>query len=191
MYARYIKRILDIFLSLVGIVVLLVPMLLIALAVRIDSHGCVLFKQKRAGKGRKPFQMLKFRTMPIEAPDYAVSIELEQVPWQLSSFQQFLRKSSLDEIPQLFNIFKGDMSFIGPRPVIFDAEDLLAERDKFGANDLLPGLSGWAQINGRKELDDKEKSTMDGWYAMNMGFWLDVKIFILSFCEIPKGLRKP
>jgi len=185
-YTTHGKRLLDIIISLLGIVVLCVPMLLIALLIRVDSHGSIIFKQKRSGKAHEPFYIYKFRTMPLCAPDYVVSIDLEQMSWNLTPFQKFLRKTSLDELPQLFNIIKGEMSFIGPRPVIFNAASLLEEREKYGINDMRPGLSGWAQIHGRDNTDDKAKVSLDKWYMENICLLLDVKIFFRSFLEIPR-----
>ena len=182
-YIRYIKRIIDITIALSGTIVLLVPMAIIAVLIKKDSSGNVLFIQTRSGKNRKPFKMLKFRTMPPECSHYVSSINMTD-KMSLTPLQKFLRKSSIDELPQLYNVLKGDMSIIGPRPVICEETDLLCERDKYGANDVLPGLTGWAQINGRDNLDFSKKARLDGEYVDRISFVFDLKCFVLSIGKV-------
>ena len=171
MYKHFFKRLIDIVLSVLGIVILAVPMLVLALIVKIDSPGPVFFKQKRVARGKRYFNIIKFRSMPVSAPKDTPTHQLKNAEAMLSRFQRFIRKSSLDELPQLFCILKGDMSIVGPRPALWNQDDLIAERDKYGANDVRPGLTGWAQINGRDELDIDVKAKLDGDYvaALNAG----------------------
>lgn len=183
MYKHFFKRLIDIVLSALGIVVLALPMLILALIVKIDSPGPVFFRQKRVARGKKYFNIIKFRSMPVSAPKDTPTHELRGADAMLSRFQRFIRKSSLDELPQLFCIIKGDMSIVGPRPALWNQDDLVAERDKYGANDVRPGLTGWAQINGRDELEIDVKAKLDGDYvaALNAGrfrgFAMDVRCF--------------
>lgn len=158
MYKKYIKRVLDILLSLGGIIVFLFPMVLIALAIKIDSDGPVLFKQKRIGINKSTFYIFKFRTMYANTPKDVPTAELTDPGKWITKTGKILRKTSLDELPQLFNIFRGEMSIIGPRPALWNQYDLIEERDKYNANNVRPGLTGWAQINGRDELEIEEKS---------------------------------
>ena len=153
MYKYFFKRIIDIILSLLAIILLVIPMLIIAIAIKCDSKGPVFFKQKRIGIHKKHFYILKFRTMRIDTPHDAPTHELADPKKWITKVGGFLRKTSLDELPQIFNIFVGQMSVIGPRPALWNQDDLIAERDKYGANDVKPGLTGWAQINGRDELE--------------------------------------
>lgn len=159
--------------SLVAIVVLSLPMAVIAIAIKIDSRGPVLFKQKRIGKDKKTFYILKFRTMRTDAPKDAPTHTLSDPGKWITKVGGFLRKTSLDELPQIFNIFVGHMSVIGPRPALWNQDDLIAERDKYGANGIRPGLTGWAQINGRDELPIVTKAKLDGEYVerLNSGFF--------------------
>lgn len=177
MYKHFFKRLIDIVLSFIGIVVLALPMLIIGIIIKIDSPGPVLFKQKRIGIHKKTFTILKFRSMPISAPHDTPTHQLQNAEAMLSGFQRFIRKSSIDELPQLFCIFIGRMSIIGPRPALWNQDDLVAERDKYGANDVKPGLTGWAQINGRDELEIPVKARMDGEYVEKMSFSFDCKCF--------------
>ena len=171
MYKHFFKRLIDIVLSVLGIVILAFPMLVLALIVKIDSPGPVFFKQKRVARGKRYFNIIKFRSMPVSAPKDTPTHQLKNANAMLSRFQRFIRKSSLDELPQLFCILKGDMSIVGPRPALWNQDDLIAERDKYGANDVRPGLTGWAQINGRDELEITVKAKLDGDYvaALNAG----------------------
>ena len=173
MYKSFLKRVSDIFMSLVAIVVLSLPMAVIAIAIKIDSRGPVLFKQKRIGKDKKTFYILKFRTMRTDAPKDAPTHTLSDPGKWITKVGGFLRKTSLDELPQIFNIFVGHMSVIGPRPALWNQDDLIAERDKYGANGIRPGLTGWAQINGRDELPIVTKAKLDGEYVerLNSGFF--------------------
>jgi len=177
MYKHFFKRILDIFLSFFGIVILAFPMLIIAIAIKLDSKGPVFFKQKRIGKKKKIFKILKFRTMRVDTPHDAPTHELSDPKKWITKVGGFLRKSSLDELPQIFNIFIGQMSVIGPRPALFNQDDLVAERDKYGANDVRPGLTGLAQISGRDELEIPVKAKLDGEYVEKMSFFFDIKCF--------------
>lgn len=181
-----IKRVIDIILSFVGLIVLFPVFLILIFAIELDSRGSVLFKQKRVGKGKILFNILKFRTMRIDTPKDMPTHLLENPEQYITKMGRFLRKTSLDEIPQIWNIFIGQMSIIGPRPALWNQYDLIAERDKYGANDITPGLTGWAQINGRDELPIEVKARLDGEYVERMNFGLDVKCF---FGTIIKVLR--
>ena len=178
MYNKFFKRFFDITLSGLGILALGIPMLIVALIIKLDSKGPVLFKQKRVGKDKKHFMILKFRTMRTETPHDAPTHELSNPEKWITKVGKFLRKTSLDELPQLFNIFAGQMSIIGPRPALWNQFDLIEERDKYGANDIRPGLSGWAQINGRDELEIDVKARLDGEYVEKMGLMFDVKCIL-------------
>ena len=173
---RFFKRMVDIMLSLLGIAILIIPMIVVAIVIKIDSPGPVFFKQKRVGIHKKYFNILKFRSMPVEVPK-DMPTHLFKAEDMLSKWQKIIRKTSIDELPQLFNILVGDMSIIGPRPALWNQEDLIAERDKYGANDVRPGLTGLAQISGRDELEIEEKAKLDGEYVKKMSFWFDVKMF--------------
>lgn len=177
MYRRFVKRLLDVVLSLGGIIVLALPLAVIALAVKLDSPGPVFFRQKRFGIHKSFFNILKFRTMRTDTPkDMPTHLLSDPTRW-ITKTGAFLRKTSLDELPQLFNILLGHMSVIGPRPALWNQEDLIALRDQYGANDVMPGLTGWAQINGRDELPLEVKARLDGEYARNISFAFDVKCF--------------
>lgn len=175
-YVKFWKRLLDILLSAAGIAVLAIPMLFIAVIIKLDSPGPVFFTQKRVGIHKGYFSILKFRSMPVTVPHDLPTHQFNAED-ALSKWQKFIRKSSIDELPQLFNIFAGQMSVIGPRPALWNQEDLIAERDKYGANDIRPGLTGWAQINGRDELPIDVKARFDGEYVERMGFGFDCKCF--------------
>ena len=177
MYKRFGKRALDIFLSLVGLIVASWLYLIIIIAIEIDDPGPVFFSQKRVGIHKKLFRLYKFRSMKMSTPHDTPTHLLENPEQYITRVGKFIRKTSLDEIPQLFNILRGDMSFIGPRPALWNQFDLLEERDKYGANDVKPGLSGLAQIHGRDELEITEKARLDGEYAKNICFSLDCKCF--------------
>ena len=191
MYKHFIKRMIDIVLSGIALVILAIPMLLIAIVIKIDSSGPVLFKQKRVGIHKKLFTILKFRSMPTTVPKDMPTHQFDAKN-QLSKWQRFMRKASIDELPQLFNIFCGQMSICGPRPALWNQDDLIAERDKYGANDVKPGLTGWAQINGRDELEIPVKAKLDGEYvtAINAGqgkgLMMDIRCF---FCTIISVLK--
>ena len=177
MYQKFFKRLIDLTLSFFGILFLAIPMLIIALAIKIDSRGPVFFRQKRVGIGKSHFYILKFRTMRNDTPHDAPTHELSDPKKWITKVGGFLRKTSLDELPQLFNIFSGKMSVIGPRPALWNQYDLIEERDKYGANDVRPGLTGWAQINGRDELEIPVKARLDGEYVEKMSFSFDCKCF--------------
>ena len=185
MYSRCLKRILDLLLSLCGLLVLWPLFLVIAAAIKIDDPGPVFFSQKRVGLHKRYFQLYKFRSMKVSTPDVPTHL-LEHPEQYISKVGGFLRKYSLDELPQIINILLGQMAIIGPRPALWSQEDLIAERDKYGANDIRPGLTGWAQINGRDELTIEEKSVYDGEYVRNLSFAFDCKCF---FGTIGKVLR--
>lgn len=186
LYQKYIKRLIDVILSFIGIVVLSMPMLIISVLIKIDSPGNVLFKQKRIGIGKKEFYILKYRTMRTDTPHNMPTHMLNNPNAYITKIGRILRKYSLDELPQMFNIFKGDMSIIGPRPALWNQSDLIAERDKYGANDIKPGLTGWAQINGRDELPIDVKARLDGEYAEKLSFLFDVKCFFGTILSVLK-----
>jgi len=187
MYRKYIKRIIDFILSLVAIVILSPLLLLIAILIKLDSEGPVLFKQKRIGMHKTHFYMLKFRTMRIDSPKDVPTHLLENPDQWITRMGKILRKTSLDELPQLFNIIKGEMSIIGPRPALWNQYDLIAERDKYGANDVRPGLTGWAQVNGRDELPIEVKARYDGEYVQKMSFMFDLKCLLKTVVSVIKG----
>lgn len=176
MYKRFFKRFIDIVLSFIAIVILALPMLIVAIAIKIDDPGPVIFKQKRVGKNKELFWLYKFRSMKVNTPDIPTHL-LENPEQYISRIGRILRKTSLDELPQIYNIFCGKMSIIGPRPALWNQDDLVAERDKYGANDVLPGLTGWAQINGRDELEIPVKAKLDGEYVEKLSFAFDCKCF--------------
>ena len=182
-----LKRVIDIVISGLAIVVLSPVLLLIAIAIKLDSKGPVLFKQKRVGKNKSHFMIYKFRSMYVDAPSDMPTHLLKDPSAMITKVGAFLRKTSLDELPQLFNIFKGEMAIVGPRPALWNQYDLIEERDKYGANNIRPGLTGWAQINGRDELEIDEKSKLDGYYVKNMSFGLDVKCFFGTFLSVAKS----
>ena len=187
MYKKFFKRLIDIFLSFFGIVFLSLPMLIIAIAIKVDSKGPIFFKQKRVGIHKKHFNILKFRTMRTDTPHDAPTHELSDPKRWITKVGGFLRKTSLDELPQLFNIFGGSMSVIGPRPALWNQFDLIEERDKYGANDVKPGLTGWAQINGRDELAIPLKAKLDGEYVEKMSFGFDCKCFFGTIKSVLKS----
>ena len=178
MYKKFGKRLIDLLLSGCAIVVLSPVFLLLVLAIKLDSPGPVVFKQKRVGLHKTHFNILKFRTMRIDTPRDCPTHLLENPQQWITRVGGFLRKTSLDELPQIFNIFAGHMSIIGPRPALWNQFDLIEERDKYGANDVMPGLTGWAQINGRDELPIDVKAKLDGEYVENQSLAFDIKCFI-------------
>lgn len=186
-YDRIVKRILDIICSLAAIVCLSILYLPICVIIKCTSEGPVFFRQKRIGKNKKYFNILKFRTMRIDTPKDCPTHLLKNPEQYITKVGAFLRKTSLDELPQIFNIFKGDMSVIGPRPALWNQDDLVAERDKYGANDVRPGLTGWAQVNGRDELPIPVKAKLDGEYAEKISFWFDVKCLFLTIASVVKS----
>lgn len=186
MYQKCVKRSLDIILSAGAIIVLSPIFLILIIAIKLDSPGPVIFKQKRVGINKSHFNMLKFRTMRIDTPQDTPTHMLENPEQYITGAGKILRKTSLDELPQLLNIIKGQMSIIGPRPALWNQEDLLAERDKYGANDIKPGLTGWAQINGRDELPVAVKAQYDGEYVKRLSFAFDAKCFFGSIVRVLK-----
>lgn len=187
MYRRFIKRAIDVILSAMAIVILALPMLIIAVVIKIDDPGPVLFKQKRVGIHKTYFPLLKFRSMKMSTPHDMPTHMLADPDQYITKVGRFLRKSSLDELPQIFNIFVGQMSIIGPRPALWNQDDLIAERDLYGANDIKPGLTGWAQINGRDELEIPVKAKLDGEYVEKMSFGFDCKCFFGTITSVLKS----
>lgn len=183
----YIKRGLDFTLSLLGILVLSPVLAVLALLIKLDSPGPILFKQKRIGIHKSHFYILKFRTMRIDTPKDMPTHLLQNPEQYITKMGKFLRKTSLDELPQIFNILKGEMAIIGPRPALWNQYDLIEERDLYGANDILPGLTGWAQINGRDELEIPVKAKLDGEYVEKMSFFFDVKCFVGTIFAVLKS----
>jgi len=181
-----IKRTGDIILSLLGLIILSPVFLILILAIKFDSKGPILFKQKRVGTHKKYFNILKFRTMRIDTPKDTPTHLLENPDQYITKVGKFMRKTSLDELPQIINILKGDMSIIGPRPCLWNQYDLIEERDKYGANDVPPGLTGWAQINGRDELPIAVKARKDGVYVRKMSWGMDVRCFIGTITSVLK-----
>ena len=184
MYRLFLKRGIDIFLSALALAILAIPMLIIAVVVKCSSKGPVLFWQKRVGKGKKTFMMPKFRSMYTETPSEMPTHLLQDPSRWITPVGKVLRKTSLDELPQLISIFTGKMSVVGPRPALWNQDDLIAERDKYGANDIRPGLTGWAQINGRDELPIEVKAKLDGEYVEKMGLWFDIKCIALTALKV-------
>lgn len=191
MYKEF-KKFMDFYIALFGLVLLSPLFILIMILIKIESKGPVFFKQKRVGIHKKCFYILKFRTMKINTPKNTPTHMLKNPNKYITKVGQFLRKTSIDELPQLINILKGEMSIIGPRPALWNQYDLIAERDKYGANDILPGLTGLAQINGRDELPIPKKAAYDGEYVKKMSFWLDCKCFVKTIGSVIKkeGIRE-
>ena len=185
MYMK-VKRLIDIVLSLIGLIVLSPIFFILILAIKVDSRGPIFFKQKRVGLHKTHFNILKFRTMSINTPKDTPTHLLANPEQYITKVGKFLRKTSLDEIPQIWNILVGDMSIIGPRPALWNQYDLIAERDKYGANDVPAGLTGWAQINGRDELPIGIKAKLDGEYVEKMSFCMDVKCFFGTIISVTK-----
>ena len=181
---RYIKRIIDILLSGLAIIILSPLLLILCIAIKLDSPGPIFFTQKRVGIHKTYFQIYKFRTMRTDTPKDMPTHMLANPEQYITKTGRFLRKTSLDELPQIFNIFKGDMSIVGHRPALWNQDDLVAERDKYGANDVTPGLTGWAQINGRDELEIPVKAKLDGEYVKKYGFTMDVRCFFGTFLSV-------
>lgn len=184
---KYIKRGIDFIMSLVGMLVLSPVFLILIIAIKVDSKGPVLFKQKRVGIHKSHFQILKFRTMRIDTPKDMPTHLLQNPQQYITKVGKFLRKTSLDELPQIINILKGDMAVVGPRPALWNQYDLIEERDKYGANDVRPGLTGWAQINGRDELEIPVKAAFDGEYVKRMGPAMDIRCFFGTFLSVLRG----
>ena len=186
MYQKFGKRALDILLSGLGIVVLAPVYLILAIAIKIDDPGPVFFRQKRVGIHKTHFNIMKFRTMKMETPRDMPTHLLQNPEQYITRVGRILRKTSLDELPQIFQIFTGEMSVIGPRPALWNQFDLIEERDKYGANDVRPGLTGWAQINGRDELPIDVKARFDGEYVEKLSFAFDCKCFFGTIVSVLK-----
>lgn len=184
---QVVKRLLAILISGLAIIILSPVLLAVAIAIKCDSKGPVLFKQNRVGKDKQHFMIYKFRSMYVDAPADMPTHMLKDPTAMITKVGAFLRKTSLDELPQLFNIFKGEMAIVGPRPALWNQYDLIAERDKYNANSIRPGLTGWAQINGRDELEIDEKSRLDGYYVAHMSFLMDLKCFFGTFISVLKS----
>ncbi len=184
---KFFKRFMDILFSGLGLIVLALPMLILAIIIRCEDPGPVIFKQKRIGIHKKQFNLYKFRSMKMDTPHDMPTHMLENPEQYILKVGKFIRKASIDELPQLWNIFKGDMSIIGPRPALWNQDDLIAERDKYGANDVKPGLTGWAQINGRDELEIPVKAKLDGEYVKKLGLGMDIKCFFGTIKSVLKS----
>ncbi|MCC2677171.1 MAG: UDP-phosphate galactose phosphotransferase [Ramlibacter sp.] len=180
------KRLFDLLLGALLSVVLAVPMLLVALAVRVTSEGPILYWSDRVGLRNRIFRMPKFRTMRIDTPAVATHLLADPDRW-LTPIGAFLRKTSLDELPQLWSILKGDMSFVGPRPALYNQDDLISLRTQRGVDALVPGLTGWAQVNGRDELSIPDKVALDEEYLRRRSLWLDVRILLLTFVKVARS----
>ncbi len=183
----YVKRGIDFILSLLGLIVLSPVFLVLIVAIKVDSPGPILFRQKRVGIHKSHFAILKFRTMRIDTPKDVPTHLLQNPEQYITRVGKFLRKTSLDELPQIINILKGDMAVVGPRPALWNQYDLIEERDKYGANDIRPGLTGWAQINGRDELEIPVKARFDGEYVQKMGLKMDLRCFFGTFISVLRG----
>lgn len=184
---EFSKRLVDLLLSGLALVILAPVFVVLAVLIKVESEGPILFKQKRVGLNKIHFNILKFRTMRIDTPKDSPTHLLENPDQYITKIGKFLRKSSLDELPQIWNIFRGEMSIIGPRPALWNQYDLIEERDKYGANDVLPGLTGWAQINGRDELPIEIKAKFDGEYVSKMSIQMDLKCFLLTVSAVIIG----
>ena len=187
MYKRFGKRALDLLLSGLGLIVLSPLFLIISIAIKAEDPGPVFFRQKRVGIHKTYFNIVKFRSMRQDTPHDMPTHLLNDPQRWITKTGRFLRKTSLDELPQIAQIFTGKMSIIGPRPALWNQYDLIAERDKYGANDITPGLTGWAQVNGRDELEIEEKARLDGEYAQNISFGMDMKIFWMTVKNVLRG----
>lgn len=173
-----LKRVTDVILSFIGLIILFPVFLILMVAIKLDSEGPIFFKQKRVGLYKKHFYILKFRTMRIDTPQDTPTHLLKNADQWITKMGKFLRKTSLDELPQIVNILIGEMTIIGPRPALWNQFDLIEERDKYGANDIPPGLTGWAQINGRDTISIEDKAYFDGEYRKNIGIRMDIRIFM-------------
>ena len=181
-----IKRIVDIILSIMALIVLLPFFLIFSIIIKVESKGPVFFKQRRIGKDKKEFTIYKFRTMRIDTPKNMPTHMLKNAESYITKFGKFMRKTSIDELPQIFNILRGDMSIIGPRPALWNQYDLIEERDKYDANSINPGLTGWAQVNGRDELSIPTKAKLDGDYIKRISLLLDMEIFLKTIIKVFK-----
>ncbi|MFQ7194935.1 sugar transferase [Thomasclavelia spiroformis] len=187
MYKNFFKRTIDILFSGIGLIIFALPMGVVAIMIKREDPGPAIFKQKRVGKNKTYFDLYKFRSMKMDTPHDTPTHLLKNPEHYLLKVGAFIRKTSIDELPQMWNIFKGDMSIIGPRPALWNQDDLIAERDKYGANDVKPGLTGWAQINGRDELEIPVKAKLDGEYVQKQGLLMDVKCFVGTIRSVLKS----
>ncbi len=187
MYRHFFKPVMDFLMAFVGLILLSPVFLILIVAIKVDSRGPILFKQQRVGKNKKLFRIYKFRTMRVDTPKDVPTHQLENPDQYITKVGKFMRKTSLDELPQILNILFGKMSVIGPRPALWNQDDLVAERDKYNANSVRPGLSGWAQVNGRDELLIPDKAKLDGEYIERMGFLFDTKIFFMTVAKVFKS----
>ena len=183
-YARGVKRALDLVLSCLGLLVLSPLFLGLILAIKLDSPGPVFFRQRRVGRGKQEFEIFKFRTMRSDTPHDVPTHLLQDPDHWITPVGRFLRKTSLDELPQILNIIRGEMSIVGPRPALWNQDDLIAAREQYGANDVRPGLTGWAQINGRDELEIPVKAALDGEYVRRLSFLFDLRCFFGTFSYV-------
>ncbi|MCI9318873.1 MAG: sugar transferase [Lachnospiraceae bacterium] len=184
---QHVKRGIDFVMASVGLVILSPLFLVLIVAIKADSKGPILFRQKRVGIHKSHFNILKFRTMRTDTPKDTPTHLLKNPEQYITRIGKFLRKTSLDELPQIINIIKGDMAIVGPRPALWNQYDLIEERDKYGANDIRPGLTGWAQINGRDELEIPVKAKLDGEYVKKMGLGMDIRCFLGTFLSVLRG----
>lgn len=187
MIYQKVKRVIDFILSLIGIIILSPLLLVLAIAIKVDSKGPILFCQKRVGINCSHFMIYKFRTMRTDTPKDMPTHLLKDPTQYITKVGKFLRKTSLDELPQIFNILKGEMAIVGPRPALWNQYDLIEEREKYHANDVLPGLTGWAQVNGRDELEIPVKAKLDGEYIQKMSFFFDIKCIALTVSSVLKS----
>jgi O-antigen biosynthesis protein WbqP len=183
----YIKRIFDFIYALIGLILLSPIFILIGLLIKLDSRGPIFFTQRRIGQHKKEFKMLKFRTMKRDAPSNVPTHLMKEPSRYITRVGKILRKTSLDEIPQFINILKGDMSFVGPRPALYNQDDLVVEREKYGVHQVLPGVTGWAQVNGRDTLPIPDKAKLDGEYIKHFGLWTDFKLLVKTVVAIVKS----
>lgn len=181
-----VKKIIDRFLAFIGLIVLSPLFLILIIAIKLDSPGPIFFRQKRVGIHKTYFEILKFRTMRTDTPKDMPTHMLKNPDQYITKVGRFLRKTSLDELPQIINILKGDMAIVGPRPALWNQYDLIEERDKYGANDILPGLTGWAQINGRDELEIPVKAKLDGDYVAKMSFGMDLRCILGTVVSVAR-----
>lgn len=186
MYKKYIKSILDFLLAFIGFIILLPFFIIFSIIIKLESKGPVFFKQERIGKNKKHFKIYKFRTMRTDTPKDMPTHMLKDAKNYITKFGGFMRKTSIDELPQIINILKGEMSIIGPRPALWNQDDLIEERDKYNANNVKPGLTGWAQVNGRDELEIPIKAKYDGEYIEKISFMFDVKVFFKTVIKVFK-----
>lgn len=186
MYTKYIKRILDLIISIIALILLIPFFIIFAILIKVESKGSIFFKQERIGKDKKHFKIYKFRTMRADTPKDMPTHRLKNADMYITKVGKFMRKTSIDELPQIINILKGEMSIIGPRPALWNQDDLIEERDKYNANNIRPGLTGWAQVNGRDELEIPVKAKYDGEYVEKSSLWFDIKVFFRTIVKVFK-----